>query len=337
MPGPLRRPVALVVAVAAAVFAVLAVRYAGTSAAGAGRRRGSTPWSIRSASHTVGWSGTPWRSARRRRWSRSRSLLAAICLLLGRRRLAVLAVVGPGLTGVCTTLLKPALGRTIDGGFAFPSGHTGGATSLGLVAALLVISLLRPGRSGALAILAAGALVVGGGVGAAMVASNAHYPTDTIGRLLHRRGGGLRRGAGAGPDDGARAASSAYEIDAEPPQSAADGTARAAVRGAVVAPRMRRSRGRGGSARGPRGRGRRRRDRRRPQAGWRARPAGWPAPPGLTLRGDRRDADRWRENGRACFALPSAPGRSAGGTPHVGPHPLRRRWPLGATSAQYAT
>ena len=60
--------------------------------------------------------------------------LSAMCLLLGRRRLAVLAVVGPGLTGVCTTLLKPALGRTFDGGFAFPSGHTGGATSLGLVA-----------------------------------------------------------------------------------------------------------------------------------------------------------------------------------------------------------
>jgi membrane-associated phospholipid phosphatase len=52
---------------------------------------------------------------------------------------------------------------------------------LGLVVALLLISLLRPGWRGALAILAAGALVVGGGVGAAMVASNLHYPTDTLG------------------------------------------------------------------------------------------------------------------------------------------------------------
>jgi undecaprenyl-diphosphatase len=93
----------------------------------------------------------------------------------------VLAVVGPGLTGVCTTLLKPALGRTLEGGFAFPSGHTGGATSLGLVLALVVISLLRAGRGGGLAILAAGGLVVGGGVGAAMIASNLHYPTDTLG------------------------------------------------------------------------------------------------------------------------------------------------------------
>jgi membrane-associated phospholipid phosphatase len=78
-------------------------------------------------------------------------------------------------------LLKPALGRTIDGGFAFPSGHTGGGTSLGLVAALLAISLLRPGRVGALVILAVGAVGIGGSVGAAMVALNAHYPTDTVG------------------------------------------------------------------------------------------------------------------------------------------------------------
>jgi len=49
------------------------------------------------------------------------------------------------------------------------------------VLALVVISLLRPGRGGGLAILAVGGLVVGGGVGAAMIASNFHYPTDTLG------------------------------------------------------------------------------------------------------------------------------------------------------------
>ncbi len=64
-------------------------------------------------------------------------ITAAVCLSLGRRLLAVLALVGPGVTGVATTLLKPALGRTLGEGFAFPSGHTGGATALGLVAALL--------------------------------------------------------------------------------------------------------------------------------------------------------------------------------------------------------
>lgn len=180
LPGPLRRPVALVVAFAAAVFVVLAVRYAGTSTASAVDDRVDAVvdpfgfahhWLVR---HTAALGSPPSVVA-------LAFVLAATCLLLGRRRLALLAVVGPGLTGVCTTLLKPVLGRTIEGGFAFPSGHTGGATSLGLVAALLVISLIRPGRNGALAILAAGAIVVGGGVAAAMVASNAHYPTDTVG------------------------------------------------------------------------------------------------------------------------------------------------------------
>ena len=181
VPGPLRRPVAVLVVVAVVVFTVLALRYAGTSTAGAVDTRvdavvdplgAAHHWLVR---HAVALGSPP-----------SVVVLAfalsAVCLLLGRRRLAVLAVVGPGLTGVCTTLLKPALGRTIDGGFAFPSGHTGGATSLGLVLALLVISLLRPGpRRRAWRSWPRARLVVGGGVGAAMIASNAHYPTDTLG------------------------------------------------------------------------------------------------------------------------------------------------------------
>jgi undecaprenyl-diphosphatase len=172
--------VALLVAFAASVFAVLAARYAGTSTASQVDTRvdavvdplgGAHRWLTRQAVEL----GSPPSVVA------LAFTLSAICLLLGRRRLAMLAVVGPGVTGVCTTLLKPALGRTIDGGFAFPSGHTAGATSLGLVAALLAISVLRPSRSGALAILAAGALVIGGGVGGAMIASNVHYPTDTLG------------------------------------------------------------------------------------------------------------------------------------------------------------
>ena len=131
----------LLVACAATTFAVLAARYAGTSEAGGVDTRVDAVvdplgtahrWLVR---HVMAL-GSP----------SSVVVLAfaasAVCLVLGRRRLAVLAVVGPGVTGVCTTLLKPALGRTIGGGFAFPSGHTGGATSLGLVAALLAISVL---------------------------------------------------------------------------------------------------------------------------------------------------------------------------------------------------
>jgi undecaprenyl-diphosphatase len=169
----------VLVLAAGLVFALLAARYAGTSSAGRVDMRVSAAvdplaahrWIV---AHAMALGSPFWVTA-------LAFVLSAVCLLLGRRRLAVLAILGPGLTGVCTTLLKPALGRTIDGGFAFPSGHTGGATSLALVAALLVISLIRPGRVGALAILLACAVVIGGGVGAAMIVSNNHYPTDTVG------------------------------------------------------------------------------------------------------------------------------------------------------------
>lgn len=182
LPVVVRRPVLTVVAVAAVLFAVLAVRYAGTSAAGGVDER-------------VDALLDPLGQAHRRliedgvRVGSPSSvlvlsvLLAAVCLALGRRWLALLAVLGPGVTGVCTTLLKPVLGRTIDGGFAFPSGHTGGGTSIGLVAALLLINLLRPGRRGALFLLAAGALMMGGSVATSMIALNAHYPTDTVGGM----------------------------------------------------------------------------------------------------------------------------------------------------------
>jgi membrane-associated phospholipid phosphatase len=179
VPGPLRRPLALTVLASAVVFGVLAARYAGTSTAGridtqvdaAVDPLEAHPWVVEHAKEL----GSPLTVVV------LAIALSATCFVLGRRRLAVLAIVGPGLTGMCTTFLKPVLGRTIGEGFAFPSGHTGGATSLGLVAALLIISLIRPSRGRALLILAASSLVSGGSVGAAMVALNAHYPTDTIG------------------------------------------------------------------------------------------------------------------------------------------------------------
>jgi membrane-associated phospholipid phosphatase len=180
LPEPLRRPVAGAVAVAGVVFTVLAVRFAGTSSAGSVDMRVDSVVDPLGAAHRwlvhhAALLGAPLNVVI------TAFALAATALLLNRRRLAVLAVLGPGLTGVCTTLLKPALGRTIGEGFAFPSGHTGGATALGLVVALLVVSLVRPGKGGGLLMLAGTAVVVGGGVGAAMVAANSHYPTDVIG------------------------------------------------------------------------------------------------------------------------------------------------------------
>lgn len=168
------------VVVAALVFTVLAVRYAGDSMSGRLDGRLQALVSL--------WTGDSERTWRDATLIGNplpvivlATLLTGICLALRRWRIAILAIVGPGLTGVATTLLKPAIGRTIDGGLAYPSGHTGGATSLGLVTALLVISLVRPGPRAGAALLAAGALVAGTGMAIALVAGDIHYPTDTVG------------------------------------------------------------------------------------------------------------------------------------------------------------
>jgi undecaprenyl-diphosphatase len=180
LPARLRRPAGLAVAVAVLVFGVLAVHYAGTTTGGRVDAR---------IDAVVGPIASP------HRWMLQLvpelgsppvvgvlALGTAVaCLWLGRRRLAVLALLGPGLTGVATTLLKPAIGRTLNGNFAYPSGHTGGATAMGIVAALVVISLLRVGRALGLVLVACGAVFVGGSVSVAMIASSSHYPTDTIG------------------------------------------------------------------------------------------------------------------------------------------------------------
>ena len=180
LPATLRRPVATVTGVAIVVLAVLAARFAGTSSAGRVDLHVDTVvdpvgaahmWLVRHAMEL----GSPPAVVL------LAFLLAGVCLALGRRRLALLAIAGPGITGLATTALKPLIGRTIDDSFAFPSGHTGGSTSLGLVTALLVISLAHPGRPVSLLLIAAGALLAGGGVGFAMVALDAHYPTDTVG------------------------------------------------------------------------------------------------------------------------------------------------------------
>lgn len=180
LPAPLRRPAALAAVAAIVVFGALAAKYTGTSTAGGADLR------IDGAVDTLG--SANYRLLRRLMALGSPPVVvflalatALACLILGRRRLAVLAVVGPGLTGLATTLLKPAIDRTLAGIPAYPSGHTGGATALGILAALVLISLLRPGRTLGLTLLVSGPVLAGGAVGAAMIAINAHYPTDTIG------------------------------------------------------------------------------------------------------------------------------------------------------------
>lgn len=110
------------------------------------------------------------------------AVLVAACLALGRRRLAVVAFVGPGLTGVLTTGLKPVVDRTIHGdSLAYPSGHTGAVTALALVAALLLVDVARAGRVTALLVVVLLPLAAGAVMALTQVALDAHYPTDTLG------------------------------------------------------------------------------------------------------------------------------------------------------------
>jgi undecaprenyl-diphosphatase len=168
----------LAVLLAAGAFAVLAVRFAGTGPDGMSQldRAFLRPrFHGRSALEALVWIGEPVTVVA------VAVLSAAVAFWLGRRRLAVVALLGPGLTGAATTLLKPVIDRTVaDGELAFPSGHTAGAAALGLVAALATIGLLRPRPAGALALLAASvvpAMIAGTG----MVLLGAHYPTDVLG------------------------------------------------------------------------------------------------------------------------------------------------------------
>jgi membrane-associated phospholipid phosphatase len=108
--------------------------------------------------------------------------LALGCLLTGRLRGAVLAILAVPVTAVITDwLLKPLVHRTYIGQVVYPSGHT--ATIVALAAAVTVL-LLAPPRPEmpswlrtlilAVAYLTALAVVVG------VIAVRFHYFTDTV-------------------------------------------------------------------------------------------------------------------------------------------------------------
>ena len=181
LPDAVHQPVIGVIAVAVAILGSLAVLVAGESwpsrlDLGVDRIVARHRVVGTSFAEMMTWLGTPVAVV---------VVAAATCLaalLGGRRRLAALAVLGPGLTGLATTGLKPVIGRTIgEGSLAFPSGHTAGATALGLTLAVAAATLFHPRRRAVLAILAAGALVPGAIVAVGMVIVRAHYPTDTVG------------------------------------------------------------------------------------------------------------------------------------------------------------
>jgi membrane-associated phospholipid phosphatase len=107
-------------------------------------------------------------------------LLASVSLATGRPRLAVLAFAGPCVTGVVTTVLQPLVGRTLEGDFALPSGHTGVATAISAVAALVVIGSVRTRLVTVAAVAIAVVFAVGTVMGIALIANGQHYPTDVV-------------------------------------------------------------------------------------------------------------------------------------------------------------
>ena len=108
------------------------------------------------------------------------TILIALGCALARwwRGVALAALTVPAASSLTEGLLKPVIGRTIDGALSFPSGHT---TAVFTVATLVAVLLSRrlPGRTRGLLILAAYLLATA--VAAAMIAQGFHYFTDTIG------------------------------------------------------------------------------------------------------------------------------------------------------------
>jgi undecaprenyl-diphosphatase len=178
VPEQLRIAATVVTGTAALGFGFLAIRYRGASGPGlldaqAMGRLGSALRAYSGAVDVVVRAGDP-----------GPVLLigvgtAAVAARMRRPRLVALALAAPLLTGLVTTAAKWVVGRTLDGDLSLPSGHTGAVTSLAVVAALLSLGRRRwsPVAPAAHLLLVT---LVAATMGAALVATRAHYATDTI-------------------------------------------------------------------------------------------------------------------------------------------------------------
>jgi len=108
--------------------------------------------------------------------------LVAVCVATRRWRSAALAVAGPGLTVVVTTLAKSMVGRKIhEVHLSYPSGHTALLTALALVLALLVADVVGLGPLGGMLLVMLAAGLAGVVMAWSQTVLVAHYATDTIG------------------------------------------------------------------------------------------------------------------------------------------------------------
>jgi undecaprenyl-diphosphatase len=108
------------------------------------------------------------------------AVLTALGCALARwwRAIVLTALATPVASGLTEDVLKPAIGRTIDGALSMPSGHTCAVFTLATLGAVL-LSHRPPDRLRRLLVLAA--YVLAAAVAVAMVAQGFHYFTDTIG------------------------------------------------------------------------------------------------------------------------------------------------------------
>ncbi len=176
---PLVRPVAVVVVVCMIGLAALALRFGGTTTAGRTDTRAEVlvqTW--------VGQYADTLRYVVRlgdaRNVVAAALVLAVVCLLLGRPRLALVAVAGPAVTGVVTTVLQPVIGRTIEGGYALPSGHAGGLTAVATVLGLLAITSAHERLRSTGLVALCGVVLAGFVMAVALVVNDEHYWTDTV-------------------------------------------------------------------------------------------------------------------------------------------------------------
>ena len=110
-------------------------------------------------------------------------LLVIACLMTGRPRGALLtAIAVPLAPGSGEFVIKHIVDRTYNGALSFPSGHTTGICVVATVVGILLLGPQRPPQPAIvrMSLVAAGALLTAV-VAMALVVTDRHYFTDTIG------------------------------------------------------------------------------------------------------------------------------------------------------------
>jgi undecaprenyl-diphosphatase len=177
LPPPIRRPALAVLVLCAALVTVLGVRYHDGQAGRLDARIYSELSDVTGAYRHV-LSGLA--STVPVLVTGLAVVLGAVCAARRRWRAAALAIAAPGLTTLVVESVKHVVDRTMRGALAYPSGHTAGATSILVVAGILVLSRFRGRVVVKATALFLVALAGAGVVGLIMVAIHAHYATDTV-------------------------------------------------------------------------------------------------------------------------------------------------------------